>query len=146
MDRLPPILVNQGIGGLLNAIVLETINRIDAKGVGADGARPIRDADQFVVGVHRRDQVLLKRRHQMRGGAVGRLFVDDRQRSQIEGIADACGELQRPLRLGAEPAQLPDNEIDHVGGDSALPHCIEAPPPAAKIGSESDRPRLRQRL
>jgi hypothetical protein len=64
VNRLPSVLVDQGVGCLLNAVVAEPINRINCRSVRLGRLFAARDTDQFVVAVNRRDQVLLKRGHQ----------------------------------------------------------------------------------
>ncbi len=59
MNGLPAILVDQSVGGLLNAVVVEAINRIDGSRVRSGRHFRVRDAHQFVVGVYWREQVQL---------------------------------------------------------------------------------------
>jgi hypothetical protein len=118
--QLGPLgLGNRRVAGLLQPVVREPI---------AD-RRLVRT--QVLVGLADRHDDLVLQRAGEAGGRVARPHPrDDRERLEVETVADARRELHQPLCLRVEAGDPGGDQVDHVIGDLLLRDPRDVPAPA----------------
>ena len=63
---------------------------------------------------------------------------DCRKRGNLRGVSETGEKLQRLLRFGRQPGELPDHEINDVIGISLGKDALEIPGPATRIIIEGE--------
>src|ERR1700680_3837589 len=72
--------------------------------------------------------------------------ADEREMAQVEGVAEASGQLQGFLRWDPQLTQLSHHQVDDVVGEVLRPDLIQVPLPGPTPRIMSQQPLLMQRI